>query len=179
MKTDTPLRTPGPDRFMLSILTVLVGLFLTATSVLAEPQAWPAWQAKTASGESFSSSQLDGKVVLVSVWGSWCPNCRKQMPVLSGLQKSLGEDRFKVLAFSLDRTEDVHRQFVTDNQIGVPSIFARSGSGLEVVKMLQRAAGPLEAVPTVLIYDKEGHLTHRLVGFFNRKQLEELIAPLL
>lgn len=145
----------------------------------AEPFAWPAWSAQTARGVEFSSRQLEGKVVVVSVWGSWCPSCRKQLPILNSLQNKYSRKKIQVLAFSLDRTADKHREFVRQNNINVPSIYARDGDGLRVVKMLQQGAGALEAVPTVLIYDKRGRLAHRLVGFFNYKQLDELLAPMV
>ena len=122
---------------------------------------------------------LDGKVVVVSVWGSWCPSCRRQLPILNALQSKYDAQDFQVLTFSLDRSDAVHRQFVKDQNIEVPSIYAREGDGLRVVKMLQHGAGTLEAVPTVLIYDKKGQLAHRLVGFFNHRQLSELVEPLL
>ena len=160
-------------------LPVLLLAFLLGVQALGQPYAWPSWQVQTALGNSFSSRQLDGKVVLVSVWGSWCPSCRRQMPILNALQSKYDTQPFQVLTFSLDRSDAVHRQFVKDQNIEVPSIYARDGDGLKVVKMLQHGAGTLEAVPTVLIYDKRGQLAHRLVGFFNHKQLTELLEPLL
>ena len=162
-------------------LTTLLALlcFLGSGPLAADPDNWQTWEARTATGTDFHSQMLDGKVVVVSVWGSWSPACRKQMPVLDGIQDSLAKEPFQVLAFSLDKSQEIHQQFVADNRIRVPSIYARTGDGLKVVRMLQRGAGTLEAVPTVLIYDKKGKLAHRLVGFFNRQQLEELITPLL
>ncbi|HIB68894.1 MAG TPA: TlpA family protein disulfide reductase [Phycisphaerales bacterium] len=158
--------------------TVLL-IILLSLQALGQPYSWPSWQAQTALGNSFSSRQLDGKVVVVSVWGSWCPSCRRQLPILNALQSKYDAQDFQVLTFSLDRSDAVHRQFVKDQNIEVPSIYAREGDGLRVVKMLQHGAGTLEAVPTVLIYDKKGQLAHRLVGFFNHRQLSELVEPLL
>lgn len=151
-------------------------LFATGS---AQPYSWPAWSVETATGSQFNSRELEGKVVLVSIWGSWCPNCRKQLPVLDSLQTSMPDGEVQVVAFSLDKSEQTHQRFVQENRISVPSVYARNGDGLEVVRLLQEGAGVLEAVPTLLIYDKRGRLAHRMVGFFNRKQLEHLIAPLI
>jgi thiol-disulfide isomerase/thioredoxin len=172
-------RLMGHSRNLIVCGLLLLCSFLWPEVAEAEPYVWPAWSAQTAEGEAFHSRQLDGKVVVISVWGSWCPSCRKQLPVLSKLQEQYGASEVQVLAFSLDHSEDTHRDFVLKNRIGVPSIFARSGDGLEVVRMLQKGAGTLEAVPTVLIYDRRGRLSHRMVGFFNSQQLELLIGPLL
>lgn len=160
------------------MLISLVGMLMLG-KVAAQPYVWPSWTATTASGESFDSHQLDGKVVLISVWGSWSQPCRKQIPILDSLQSTFGHSGMQVLAFSLDRSSECHDQYVRENRIKIPSIFARSGEGLKVVRMLQEGAGTLEAVPTVLIYDRKGHLAHRMVGFFNRQELEALLLPLL
>jgi len=156
-----------------------VMLCLLATMGSAEPYVWPSWRAQTADGSEFHSRQLGGKVVVMAIWASWCPSCRKQLPILDTLQQFYREDDVQLLSFSFDRSERTHEQFVREQRLRFPSIFARNGEGLKVVKMLQESAGTLEAVPTVLIYDKQGQLAHHLVGFFNRKQLEELITPLL
>ena len=74
--------------FLLALGLVVVML---PTNGLAEPHVWPAWRAMTADGEEFSSRQLDGKVVVMTMWASWCPSCRKQLPVLDALQDADSE----------------------------------------------------------------------------------------
>lgn len=166
-------------KILLNLL--LFSLFFTSASRpgVANPQGWPDWVATTANGAPFQSRQLEGKVVVISIWGSWCPSCRKQIPILDSLQSSLGENGVQFLAFSLDRSSDEHEQYIRDNKVQIPSIFARNGEGLKLVRQLQQSAGTLEAVPTVLIYDRKGRMAHRLVGFFHRKDLEAVLAPLM
>jgi thiol-disulfide isomerase/thioredoxin len=161
------------------VLVLGLLMFILRGECPADPYVWPAWGAVTATGQEFHSRQLDGKVVVMTMWASWCPSCRKQLPIMDNLQRFYRDDDVQVLSFSFDHSERTHDKYVRDHDIKLPSIFARSGEGLKVVKMLQKGAGTLEAVPTVLIYDKRGRLAHRLVGFFNRGQLEDLIAPLL
>lgn len=163
----------------LRLLMAAVIFLSLGTAGFADEHGWTEWNAPTATGRSFQSRELDGKVVVISVWGSWCPTCRKQIPILDSLQSSYGGEDVQILAFSLDRSSSDHEQYVRENNVQIPSIFARTGEGLKVVRMLQQTAGRLEAVPTVLIYDRQGRLTRRMVGFFNRKQLEAAIAPLL
>lgn len=164
-------------------LFLVFGMLLTVLSLplesLAESRSWPAWRADTADGREFHSKQLEGKVVVIAMWASWCPSCRKQIPILNTLQQMYESKSVQVLSFSFDHSDSTHKSFVKEQDFGFPSIFARNGEGLKVVKLLQRAAGTLEAVPTVLIYDKHGQLAHRMVGFFSRKELEDLVDPLL
>ena len=170
---------PNRHRRLRSLLTLAFLMSFLPAECPAEPYVWPTWRAATATGQEFHSRQLDGNVVVMTMWASWCPSCRKQLPIMDNLQQFYQKEGVQVLSFSFDHSERTHNKYVTDHNLKLPSIFARSGDGLIVVKMLQKGAGTLEAVPTVLIYDKQGRLAHRLVGFFNRRQLEDLIGPLL
>lgn len=44
---------------------------------------------RDARGNPSSIDKLPGKVVVVHLWGSWCPPCRKEMPALASLHKAL------------------------------------------------------------------------------------------
>ncbi|MDD5250433.1 MAG: TlpA disulfide reductase family protein [Rhodocyclaceae bacterium] len=41
-------------------------------------------------GRALKLSDLRGKVVVLHFWGSWCPPCRREMPDLQALARSLG-----------------------------------------------------------------------------------------
>jgi thiol-disulfide isomerase/thioredoxin len=118
-------------------------------------------------------------VVVVSVWASWCSPCRKQIPLLSQLQRAHAGKDLQVVSFSLDHTPESHQRFLKDLDVSFPAIFARSGPGLKAVKLLQDQSGPLEAIPTLLVFDRDGGLVHRSVGLCSLDRLESLLAPLL
>lgn len=163
---------------MRTALLALGLLCLLESLTLAQP-AWPSWRVPTADGTEFSSSSLEGKVVVVSVWASWCPSCRRQIPLLSQLQSAHRDNSLQVLSFSLDRSPDQHEQFLGSNPVNFPAIYARSGPGLHAVKLLQEKAGSLEAVPTLMIFDRNGRLVHRSVGYSSLPKLEALVQPYL
>lgn len=166
---------------MLKPYGIIVGLLVLALGLFSPcvAQSWPTFSANTATGEEFHSRRLDGKVVVMSVWASWCNTCRKQVPVLSKFQRLYGGSGVQVVGFSFDREQDAHTRFVAKQRLTYPAIFARSGRGLSAVRSLQSKAGSLEAVPTLLVFDRNGALVHRSVGFANMNQLETLVSPLI
>lgn len=48
-------------------------------------------------------SEFRGRVVLLNLWATWCPPCRRELPTLDHLQAILGGPGFEVVALSIDR----------------------------------------------------------------------------
>ena len=57
---------------------------------------------RDAEGNRRTLADYRGKVVVVDVWATWCPPCRKSLPEVAELQRS-GGDRYVVLPISVDR----------------------------------------------------------------------------
>lgn len=43
-----------------------------------------------------------GRVILLNIWATWCPPCRKEMPMLDRLEARLGGADFAVLPLCID-----------------------------------------------------------------------------
>jgi thiol-disulfide isomerase/thioredoxin len=80
-------------------------------------------------GKSWRLKDLQGKVVLVNFWATWCPPCRKEMPDLQSLYVRFQGEGFVVLAISDEETAKSHAVYcgTGDHVSGV----ARSGAQSE------------------------------------------------
>ena len=54
------------------------------------------------SGEVRHLSELRGRVVLLNFWATWCTPCRREMPLLSRMQREHAKDGLVVLYVSLE-----------------------------------------------------------------------------
>ena len=66
----------------------------SASALIAEGKAAPAFTLKSPDGKNVSLSDFRGKYLLVDFWASWCPDCRKSNPYMVQLHDSLkGKNR--------------------------------------------------------------------------------------
>lgn len=86
------------------------------------PAAAPDTPFQLADGEGEATlADYRGKYVLLNFWATWCAPCRKEMPMLSELQRAYGGDRFEVLTIATGRNapQGIRRFF---EEIGVDNL---------------------------------------------------------
>jgi thiol-disulfide isomerase/thioredoxin len=138
----------------LSLRPASVGLGPWGTDVafahLTSPRATPPLYFHDAAGKRLTLADFRGKVILLNVWATWCLPCRREMPALDRLQRTLGGPHFQVIALSIDSggVPAVKRYF---NTLGLHA--------LEVyVDPTMRAANALDitGTPTTFLIDRSG-----------------------
>jgi peroxiredoxin len=109
------------------------------------------------SDEHIELEDLQGKVVLLDFWGTWCPPCVESVPELRNLHKKYSkEPSFVLIGISSDSDEEVWREFTTKNKMVWPQYRDKD-------RRIQRAFG-VRAFPTYIVIDHEGIVRHRSVG---------------
>lgn len=85
----------------------------------------PEIELPTINGDEFKLSDIEGKLVLVSFWASWCSPCRKKSSELLKVFYKYeeedfedGEKGFEVVYVSLDKNSDIWRQSIKKDSIG-------------------------------------------------------------
>ncbi len=72
--------------------------------------------------------ELDQKIVILNIWATWCPPCRKEMPELDKLQKTYKDKSVMVLALS-DEDPGVINNYLTKNNFSFTAgYFSQSNS---------------------------------------------------
>jgi len=86
-------------------LTAVFGLGLAAVKADPKPDAAPSFEAAYLEGkERLALAELNGKVVLVNFWASWCAPCRYEMPHFQRLYERFKPAGFEVVA--IDTMDD-------------------------------------------------------------------------
>jgi len=128
--------------------------------VQAEPRPLPPLGFQDGDGNATDLAQLRGNVVLLNVWATWCPPCRKEMPSLDRLQGQLAGEGLRVVALSIDK-----------GAAGLPAVKAFYASlGIRNLRVYNDPEGNAgfelgaPGVPVTFLIDREGREIGRLTG---------------
>ncbi|GAA0268636.1 TlpA disulfide reductase family protein [Streptomyces polychromogenes] len=139
----------------------------------------PKLDGATVDGKTLDTTTLKGKVVVLNVWGSWCPPCRAEAPYFAKVSKELG-DAGKDVAFVGINTRDTSTQnaaaFEQNFGITYPSLYDPDGKLM--LRFPKNTLNP-SAIPSTVVLDKEGKIAARTLAAVNEEQLRSMIDPLL
>lgn len=138
-----------------------------STFAAADRKPAPELTGKTLDGTTWTLSEQTGKVVVLNVWGSWCPPCRKEAPELVAASKELGSAVQFIGLNTRDLDPAPAKKFVQEFGVPFPSIYDPNG------KALLRFRGQIspKAIPTTLVIDKSGKVAGRVVGEVTKQTL--------
>ena len=124
----------------------------------------------TLSGESADLATLaDGKPLVVNLWASWCPPCRREMPVLAAAQQRESGVRF-VFANQGEDAVAVLR-YLSGNRLNLSHVV------FDPAAALGTAVGS-KALPTTLFYDAAGRLVDTHLGALSAASLSSKLKSL-
>jgi thiol-disulfide isomerase/thioredoxin len=133
----------------------------------------PEFSVKDLQGREVSSTDLRGKVVLVDFWATWCQPCKKEMPGYQKLLDRYGPRGFAVVGFKFDTMMDTENPVLFAKKIGVRYPLAVATDDLK------QKFGGIEGLPTTMLYDRQGILRKKVIGFEYTDAIESALKPLL
>lgn len=122
------------------LLSVFVASWLVACQQPASPslrvaegQPFPELKLHTLQGQPASTAQFAGKVLVVNVWATWCPPCRKELPSLEHLAQQLDPVHYAVIGVSIDSDDHVLREFLIERKVTFPNFQDRDATNMREV----------------------------------------------
>lgn len=90
-------------------------------------------------------------IVLIDFWASWCPPCRRDMPLLVEAYKKYKNKGFEIVGISLDSKSDAWEKGIKDLNITWPQL-----SDLQGWKNAGAALYGVNSIPHTVLVDKDG-----------------------
>jgi len=123
----------------------------------------PEFVLKDIEGRDVSLGFLRGKVVILSFWATWCPECEVEMPSLNRLYRRYRERGLGVLGVSADRSVSKVKAFLKKQPVDYPVVVDLD---LKAVKKYK-----VYSIPTAFIIDRSGVIVEKNFG------LDDWTAP--
>jgi thiol-disulfide isomerase/thioredoxin len=118
---------------------------------LGRGKAAPAFVASTLEGTAVSLKDLEGKMIVIDVWASWCGPCRQQSPYFERIATKYGNEKIQFVALSTDESLNdwiidakIKSKTVMQLHVNDPNQFAKNYS--------------VQTIPRYILIDSTGHL---------------------
>ena len=112
-----------------------------------------------------------GKVVILDLWATWCPPCRKEIPGFINLYNKYKGNGVEIIGIAFDENgTEVVPPFIKKMGINYP-VYLDGGDIAH--------AYDLQAYPTTVIYGKDGEVANKHIGFVSEKEFDDEIGELL
>lgn len=132
----------------------------------------PDFNLKDINGKAFTKADIEGRVVLLNFWATWCGPCKIEMPWFIDFQRKYKDKGFIVLAVSLDEEGwEVIRPFAEELKPNFPILLGDDAMTEEF--------GGIVALPTTFIIDKKSEIVARHTGLVSKSVYEDEIERLL
>jgi thiol-disulfide isomerase/thioredoxin len=118
----------------------------------------PPFSVTTMDGAKISMDDLQGKVVLLDFWATWCAPCREALPHIQQVAKKFKDEPLVILSVSLDGNEANWKEFVGKHEMTWPQ-YRDGGFTGPVAKMFG-----VTAIPHTFTIDADGVLQEEHIG---------------
>lgn len=125
-----------------------------ARGLLEKPIPAPPFTARALNGNEIRSSSYRGKPILLVLWATWCPTCRKAMPAINALSERFKARGLVTLAISDEDTATLNA-YAKENRLWIP--MASPGPGVEKYQT--------GSVPSFMLIDTKGQLIYANKGY--------------
>jgi len=115
----------------------------------------PSFSIQDVGGNIINLENFKGKKLFVNLWASWCPPCKREMPSIEKLYRSLDTAKVKFLLVSLDDQFEMAKKYVSSQKLKLPIYYPA-----ERLPLLFQVQG----IPATFIFDETGQLIKRVDG---------------
>jgi thiol-disulfide isomerase/thioredoxin len=127
-------------------------------------------------GKRMALDDLTGNVIMVVLWGTWSPPCRKEIPVLKQLLAKYQDRGLKIVGINYERgpassAPAMVKQFLAAQGVPYPCLIGDDTT----LKQIPEFGG----YPSILFLDRSRRVHARVDGFHSLTALEAIIVQML
>lgn len=159
-------------RFSVIVAALFCIAFLSMPAFALDTELAPDVNLPTRDGK-ISLSGLNGKVVLLDFWASWCGPCRQSFPWMNEMQAKYEDQGFVVVAINVDQKQEAATKFLSEVPANFAIAYDPEGKTPEAYEVM--------GMPSAYLIDRNGRIHSQHIGFHNgnKESYEAAIRSLL
>lgn len=118
----------------------------------------PSFSVQDINGKIVNLQSLKGKKLFVNLWASWCPPCKREMPSIEKLYKSIDSNKVKFLLVSFDDQFELAKKYVSSKKLRLPIYYPAENPP---------ALFNVQGIPATFIFNEKGELVKQIEGSEN------------
>ena len=129
----------------------------------------PEFTLENTTGDKVKLSDYKGKVILLDFWGTWCPPCRRMIPVLSSFVNKCSKEGVVLLG--------IHSAGNSPGPAKIDEFAGKMGVNYPMLlgtRENQNAYG-VKSFPTLLIIGRDGMIKHKFVGVHPLSEIRKYV----
>jgi peroxiredoxin len=128
---------------------LMLGVILSASAAELSGPA-PNFALAARDGGQVTLAELEGQVVMVNFWATWCGPCRQEMPHLEALYQRYKDLGFTLLGVNVEEDSSGADKFLAETPVTFPILFDPKS---EVSKKYD-----VIAMPSTVLIDRTGNM---------------------
>jgi thiol-disulfide isomerase/thioredoxin len=112
---------------------------------------------------------LEGKVVVINWWATWCGPCKAEMPMMSAFHRRHKEEGFEIFGVTTEDSVPPRMLQRVSEALSYPLVLNFYGANYPI----------LNGVPTSYVIDRHGIVRYAKAGAFDEAEFDAVILPLL
>lgn len=158
---------PNVKSFRTVLLLSLLSLFIFAPANPADKQRVPDFSATTLDGETYTNSSVNGNVVLVQLWATWCKYCRAEQSTVDRIDREFSRQGLITIAVDVNEDRQTVEHYLASRPRACHIVLTRNTN---LVKMF-----PPHTFPTYILIDREGNIAGTQFGSAGEDGLRRLL----
>ncbi len=151
----------------LAIAYTLYANFIADRSIAKAGEESVNFVLETLDGERIELAELKGKGVFLNFWGTYCPPCEKEMPIMEELYEKYKAQGVEIIAVNVNEPELTVRGFVNRYKLTFPIAIDKG--------MFVSDAYGIRPLPTTILIDEHGTIVHVHKGGMTRQMVQDFM----